>query len=247
MTTLQTPPKQPEEMPPAPMSTIPDTSSEQASQAASDKVAAETRESQLHTPFGPIVRDLQTEGAVGLLLVAQLGNSPSEMILAVRTTILDQAVGGLRPLNQYLIKLAGLVEHKITLGLFNHLALVEDHPLLHHHNAASVRIYLGSPTVDPDAVLDQLEGAHFEMFGRWRDLGDDLNHRIAPAELLKAGMGTLGEFPTPFAAALGDVLKANDIAYWTAPGEPKIGRCYLLAFDNSYLVARGFSVEQSTD
>jgi hypothetical protein len=248
MTTPQTTPNPSgpsEALPDGPMSALHATPAEQAAQDASEKIAAEMTASQLRTPFGAIVHDLQAENAVGLLLVAQLGSSPSEMLLVVRTVIHDPAVGGLRPLNQYVIKLVGLVEHKISLGLFNHLALVEDHPLLHHHNAPNVRIYLSSAAADPDTVLGEIEDTHFEMFGRWRELGDDLNHRIAPHELLKAGMGTLGEFPAPFADALCEVLKTHDISYTATPGEQKIGRCYLLAFDNSYLIARGFTVEQS--
>ena len=250
MTSPSNVPNPPDDKAIAPMSTIPAASAtpaEQTAQAAADKARAESQAEQLQTPFGPIVRELQAENAVGVLLLAQLGSSPAEIMLAVRTTILDQAAGGLRPLNQYVVRLAGLVEHKIALGLFDHIALVEDHPLLHHHNAAGVRVYLTSSAADPDAVLADIEAAHFEMFGRWRELGDDLNHRVPPQELLKAGMGTLGEFPEPFATALGEVLRAYQVGFSSAPGEAKIGHCYVLAFDNSYLIARSFAVEQSPD
>src|SRR5579863_9696913 len=137
--------------------------------------------------FEPIVHDLEADNAVGLLLAAQLGNTPSEMILMLRTAILDGAIGGLRPNGQYVIRLAGLVEHKITLGLFNHIAFVNDHPLLYHHNTPGRRIYVTSPAADPDAMLKQIETAHSEMFGQWRNWRDDLNHRAEPGEILAQG------------------------------------------------------------
>jgi len=152
--------------------------------------------------FEPIAQDLEAENAVGLLLAAQLGNTPSELILMVRTTILDAARGGLRPVGQYVIRLAGLVEHKISLGLFNHMAFVDSHPLLYHHNAPATRFYVTSPASDPDAVLSQLEAAHSEIFGHWRNLLDDLNHRAEPREILGQGMGTLGEMPAPLAESI---------------------------------------------
>ncbi|MHB8628138.1 MAG: hypothetical protein ACYDBJ_09845 [Aggregatilineales bacterium] len=197
--------------------------------------------------FEPIVRELETENAVGLLLAAQLGNTPSELILMLRTTILDAALGGLRPVGQYVIRLAGLVEHKIALGLFNHMAFVDSHPLLHHHNAPVMRIYVTSPATDPDGVLKQIDTTHSEMFGHWRDLRDDLNHRAEPRDLLAQGMGTLGEMPAPLAESIAQVLKANGVTCTLVEGEPKIGHCLLLAFDNSYLIARNFAVEKVSE
>ncbi len=197
--------------------------------------------------FAPIARELEAENAVGLLLAAQLGNTPSELILMLRTTILDAALGGLRPVGQHVIRLAGLVEHKITLGLFNHMAFVDDHPLLYHHNAPAIRIYVSSPASDPDAVLRQIEAAHSATFGRWRDLHDDLNHRAEARDILAQGVGTLGEMPAPFAETVAQVLKANGITSTQVEGEPKIGHCLLLAFDNSYLIARNFAVDNVTE
>lgn len=197
--------------------------------------------------FEPIAHDLEAENAVGLLLAAQLGNTPSELILMLRTTILDAALGGLRPVGQYVIRVMGLVEHKLSLGLFNHMAFVDSHPLLYHHNAPAMRIYVTSPAADPETVLDQIEAVHAEMFGRWRDLQDDLNHRVDPHELLRQGMGTLGEVPAPFADAITQVLTANGVTSAQVEGEPKVGHCLLLAFDNSYLIARNFSVDKVTE
>jgi len=197
--------------------------------------------------FEPIARDLEAENGVGLLLAAQLGNTPSELALMLRTTILDAALGGLRPVGQYVVRVMGLAEHKISLGLFNHLAFVDSHPLLFHHNTPAMRIYVTSPAADPADVLDQIQVAHSEMFGPWRNLRDDLNHRVDPLELLVQGMGTLGEVPAPFADAVTQVLNANGVTSSQVAGEPKIGHCLMLAFDNSYVIARNFSVDTVTE
>src|SRR5579859_4007947 len=151
--------------------------------------------------FQPIADDLSDESAVGLLLAAQLGNTPTEMALVVRTTLLDRATGSLSPVRQYVIRIGGMVEHKLTLGPFDQVAFVDDHPLLYHHNAPGVRIFISSPAADPDAVLRDIAEAYSRLFNGLRDLRSDLNHRADPRMILQQGMGTLGEVPAPFADA----------------------------------------------
>lgn len=193
--------------------------------------------------FGQLVRELQADNALGLLLAAQLGNTPSELTLVVRTTYLDAASGGLRPIGYYTIQMTSLVEHKMSLGPFNHAAALDDHPLLYHHNAPGVRVFVTSPADDPQTVMDQLEEAHYQMFGQWRSLGDDLNKRTEPQEVLQTGLGVIGEMPKPFAEVVSKLLTDQHIQNNLVEGDPKIGRFQLMAFDNSYFVARVFQVE----
>ncbi len=197
--------------------------------------------------FAQMMQEMQAESAVGLSLAAQLGSTPSELSLVLRTTLLDNSVGALRPVGYYLIKMISLTEHKMALGMFNHMAYVDDHPLLYHHNAPSYRIFVTNPAADPDAVLDQIEAAHTETFAQWRTLDQDLNKRSDPHAVLSSGMGLLMETPKPFADAVKRVLAANNIGVSLIEGEPKIGHFMLFALDNSYFVARSFSIEAVTD
>lgn len=193
--------------------------------------------------FGQLVRELQNENALGLLLAAQLGNTPSEMTLVIRTTYLDAASGGLRPIGYYTVQMTSLVDHKMALGPFNHAAALDDHPLLYDHNLPSVRVFVSTPAADPEAIMEQIEEAHSQMFGQWRTLANDLNKRAEPQDILTKGMGLIGEMPQPFAELVSKLLTEHGIQHNLIEGEPKIGHFKLLAFDNSYFVARVFNVE----
>ncbi len=197
--------------------------------------------------FLQMVSEMAEENAIGLALVAQLGSTPSEISLMFRTAILDQSVGALRPVGQYMIQIVSLVEHQLSLGLFNHFAYVDDHPLLYHHNAPSYRVFVTSVAADPDKVLAALERAYAEMFGRRRMIEEDFNERAEPQDILTAGMGLLMATPEPFAQRAIDVLKAHNVSATLLPDEPKIGHFALLAFDDSYCVGRMFTIESMRD
>ncbi len=193
--------------------------------------------------FKQLFEDLRAENALGLLLAAQLGASPSELLAILRTTTLNPASGELTPIGYYTIQMTSLIEHKITLGPFNHAALIDDHPLLYHHNVVGQKLFITSPAADPETVLDSIAQAHYEMFGRWRTLTDDLNKRIDPQTVLQNGIGLLGEFPRPFAEVVSGILTEHQIGHNRVDGDAKIGLLKLLAFDDSYFVARVFEVK----
>ncbi len=81
------------------------------------------------------------------------------------------------------------------------------------------------------------------MFGHWRTLDQDLNKRTDLETVLSSGMGLLAETPKPFADEAVRILTANGVTSTLVPAEPKIGHFRMMAFDNSYFVARGFTVE----
>jgi hypothetical protein len=193
--------------------------------------------------FTQLLDDLKSENALGLLLAAQLGSSPSELTAVLRTTTLDAASGELTPIGYYTIQMSGVIEHQLTLGPFNDAALIDDHPLLYHHNAPGVKLFIGSPAADADAVLGSIAGAYVQVFGRWRQLTDDLNKRIDADAVLQNGMGVLGEFPQPFVDTISAILTEHGISHNRVEGDPKIGRLKLLAIDDSYFIARVFEVK----
>lgn len=193
--------------------------------------------------FSQLLRELQPDNAMGLLLAAQLGNTPSELALVVRTTYLDAASGGLRPIGYYTIQMTSLAEHKLSLGPFNHAALLDDHPLLYHHNAPGVRVFVSSAAADPEALIEQIDEAHYQMFGQWRTLDGELNKRMEPKDVLTNGLGLIGEMPQPFAEAVSHVLTSHNVQHTLVESEPKIGHFKLMALDNSYFVARAFAVQ----
>ncbi len=191
-----------------------------------------------------IIEELKAENALGLLLMAQLGATPAELMLVLRTTTLDQQTGALTPIGMYQIKLGSAIEHKLTLGPFNHAAAMDDHPILYHHNHTGIRVFVTNPAEDVDATYGNLAAAYLEMFGQYRQLVQDLNQRVEPDEILEKGMGVLGEFPEPFALTAARVLHENGVKTTLVAGEAKIGGFKLLAFDNSYFVARTIDIQK---
>lgn len=194
--------------------------------------------------FNQIIEELQAENALGLLLAAQLGTTPAELSIVLRTTTLDQQTGALSPVSLYQIKLGSTIEHKLTLGPFNHAAILEDHPILYHHVHTPIRVFVTNPAENVDETYDSLAAAYIEMFGQYRQLIQDLNQRTEPDEILQSGMGMLGEFPEPFAPTAARVLHNHGVETTLIAGDAKIGGFKLLAFDNSYFVARMIDIQK---
>jgi hypothetical protein len=190
-----------------------------------------------------IAAELKAENGLGLLLAAQLGTTPSDLTVALRTATLNQQTGEVSPVTFYTVTMGGVAEHKLTLGAFAHVAMLDDHPILYHHNQRPIRVFIASPATDPEGIFDQIAASYVQVFGQYRNLTDDLNQRTEPDEVLQTGMGLLGTFPEPFAIAIAGLLQDNSIQSTLVAGDPKIGGFKLIAFDNSYFVARQIALE----
>lgn len=193
--------------------------------------------------FEQLTQEMQAEDAVGLLAAAQLGRSVNELSLVVQTTLFDRAVGGLRPQTQYVIQVSGLVEHKLSLGLFNQIGFVADHPLLYHHNLPRVRVFVGSQVADPEPLIEAINDAHSQVYDGWRDLEMDLNKLSPMDRVLRAGYGLLGEMPQPFAKAVSEVLTQHSVQHTLMEDDTPPAPMKLLVLDESYLVGADFTAD----
>ncbi len=194
--------------------------------------------------FDQLFTEMQSDDAVGLLLAAQLHNTPGEMNIVVQSTLLDHSIGRLKPQNQYVIHLINLAEHKLTLGLFDEIAFVESHPLLYHHNAPRFDVFISSAPESPESVLQEIEDAHEEILRGWRDITRDFNPMTAPDAILRTGFGFLGKMPEPVAQAVAQVLTRHNVQHNLIADETPITPMKLLAIDQSYFVAADFEIEQ---
>ncbi len=190
---------------------------------------------------------MQAEDAVGLFVAAQLGNTPEEILCVVQSTLFDRSVGGLRLQHRYVIRALGLTEHKISLGMFNTIDLIGEHPLLYHHNTPRVRVFINSRPESPDELFCAITKAHGETYDTWRDLHDDLNPLIEPEKLLAAGFGLLGEMPQPFAEAVSEVCTQYGVQHNLVVGDPPPRQMKLLSIDDSYLVASEFHIDSADE
>jgi hypothetical protein len=195
------------------------------------------------------------ETQYGVLLVAQMGGVPNEIQLIVETAAYDAAVEGLRPVADYLIRALGVFEHRLTLGVFAHGVLTQDHPLLLHHNAPRAAVHFDGQPADVHALITDISQAYVSTFLEWRNLvemPEDLNRALPLVDLLTRGTGLLGTMPLPLAERMARVLEHHGLhasLSQQANFEPRDehGRSRLakvLVLDSSYVVSLDFSFER---
>ena len=202
-----------------------------------------------------LIGELQGERDYGVLLVAQMGGVPNELQLIVETAHYDEAVEGLRPQHDYIIRALGVREHRVNLGVFGRLLFLDDHPLLYHHNTPRVAVYFDGKAEHVNELVLDISQAYVSTFGQWRhlvDMADDINRAVPMVDLLQSGYGLLGTMPKPLADRMVKVLEHHNIsatlgedASFDAADEHGRSRlAKLLLLDQSYFIALDFSVEQ---
>jgi hypothetical protein len=202
-----------------------------------------------------LLSQLEGERKYGVLLVTQMGGVPNEVQLIVETAEFDEAVQGLRPQGNYIIRALGVSEHRITLGVFGSLKILDDHPLLYHHNTPRVEVHFDGKPKDMNELVLDISQAYVSTFGPWRhlvEMDDDLNRTKPLVDLLAAGYGLLGTMPKPLAERMARVLAhhgvnaslAEDTSFETEDDHGRSKLAKLLLIDHSYVIALDFSVEQ---
>jgi hypothetical protein len=201
-----------------------------------------------------LLRELEGQNDVGVLLVSQMGGVPEEIQLVVQTAQFDEAAGGLRERTAYIIRSLGVKEHRVSLGVFGSLFFAVEHPVLHHHNEARYEIRFDGQPADANALVLDIQAAYSYVFGPWRNLGDDINREKPLFDLVQQGQGLLGTFPKTASERLVKVFKHHNMNATPSEVSPErdpnpnehgqTQRLKMLGVDDSYLIAYSFSVEQ---
>lgn len=190
---------------------------------------------------------------VGVLLVAQMGGVPQELQLVIQTATYDEAVQGLREKAPYIVRVLGVREHRVSLGVFANLFFADEHPILHHYNEPMFQIDFKGRPADPNALVLDIQTAWGATFGPWRDIAEDVNREKPLFDLLQMGGGTLGTMPKPAAERMGRVLRHHEMETTLTEvdqgrdGADEHGRerkMKLLGIDDSYFIAYEFSVDE---
>jgi len=200
--------------------------------------------------------DLEGENRQAALLVAQVGASPNELQLITQIADYDEAAGGLRPIRSYIIRVLGVLEHRIVnFGTtVNDVKIVDEHPLLYEYTTKPTAVFFRGTVENPDAVVMDIAQAHATTFYPWRHFPQYLNMEQALSTLIESGGGLLGQMPAPLAEKVVKVLEHHNLEHKTAEGEPYIklhdnpallqSTLKVLLFGGSYFVSYGFSIQE---
>lgn len=199
-----------------------------------------------------LLSELQGEKDYGVLLAVQMGGVPQELQLMVQTALYDEAAGGLRPRAQYIVRALGVVEHRVSLGMFGRFFMADEHPILFHYNLPRAAIHFEGQPKDVNELVLDIHQAYLSTFGPWREMARDLNREKPLVNLLQSGEGILGTMPKPAAERMVKVLTHHGLAarldeHNLHDGEDEHGRSRnmkLLGIDDSYLIALDFSVDE---
>lgn len=196
--------------------------------------------------------DMQAEGRQAALLIAQVGAMPSELQLIVQIAQHEEAEGGLRPIRTYIVRVLGVLEHRImNLGTTtDEVLLTADHPVLFPYSTPSSALFFKGQADDvPTTVLD-IAQEHALTFQGWRHFPDFLNVDAPLMTLLASGGGLLGQMPLPLALRLERALQAHGLETKLLQGEipakPPVAGQTLQVFvlGDSYFVSHAFSFEE---
>jgi len=194
--------------------------------------------------------ELSREDGYGVLVMSQLDAVPETLQLIIATTQEDPTTGALRDVNRYLVRVLGVIEHKISLGLFKTARLIDDHPLTYRYNTPTVGLFFRGDVQNPESVTIDLLQAYAQTFGIWHQPPMYLNPSRPLVSLLASGGDLIGEMPKPLADALESALQAHGLEtkQFTDEGVDKdehgrSQRRKAFLLDESYFVALDISVE----
>jgi hypothetical protein len=199
-----------------------------------------------------LLAELRDEDDYGIFLAAQMGGVPNELQLIIQTARFDAEKQGLRPRSQYVIRVLGIAEHRMSLGIFGRLFFADEHPILFHHNEPRQAVHFDGKAKDVNELVLDIHQAYVTTFGPWRELATDINREKPLVDLLSSGGGLLGVMPKPAAERMVKVLQHHGLnshmeEQETHEKEDEHGRSRLrklLGIDDSYFVALDFTVDE---
>lgn len=190
-----------------------------------------------------MLEELAGENDYGVLLMAQMDSVPDTIQFVVATTTHDEAAGGLRDKNRYVVRAVGVQEHQLSVGMFKSARLLDDHPLLYEYNKEPAALFFrGQPDDANELVLDIFQG-YATTFGPWRQMPTYLNLNRPLVEMVKSGGDLVGQMPRPLADRLAKAFEHHGCETKITSDKREHPDCKALLLDESYIVALDFSVD----
>ncbi|MEL7433282.1 MAG: hypothetical protein AAFN11_04990 [Chloroflexota bacterium] len=200
--------------------------------------------------------DMAGENRQAALLVAQVGAAPNELQLITQVAEYDESVDGLRPIRSYIIRVLGVLEHRINnFGVtVNEVKLHQAHPLLLEYTEKPTAVFFRGTVANPDSIVMDIAQAHATTFFPYRHFPQYLNTDQSLSALFESGGGLLGQMPTSLANRVIKILEHHNLEYKTAEGDPYIKKhdnpallqstVQVLTIGSSYFIGYGFSFQQ---
>ncbi len=195
---------------------------------------------------------LASENALGVLLMVQMDGIPETLQLMITATEVDETTGSLHDKGTFVVRALGVVEHQVSIGLFNQMRIVDgEHPLLQQHNTATAALFFRGKIKDPNEALVDVLQAYASTFGPWRHMPLYMNPDKPLLSVLSSEGDLVGSMPKPLADNIGTALEKHGVEtkQFAEPFEEvdEHGLSRLrqaLIIDESYIVALSFTVDE---
>lgn len=198
--------------------------------------------------------DLAGENRQAALLVSQVGGMPQELQIITQVAEYDEVAQGLRPIRTYIIRVLGVLEHRIVnLGTtVEDVKLETDHPLLYQYTQKPTALFFRGEIENTDSITVDMLQAYATTFGPWRQFPEYMNTDQSLQSLLKSGGGLLGQMPEALATNLQKVFEHHNLETKITQGTPYAEEhknpmqdqpLSVLVFGASYFVSYAFSFD----
>ncbi len=192
-----------------------------------------------------LVQALEDDHQIGIFLAVQMGATPQELQLVIQSADYNEETHEVTAKQGYVLRCIGVQEHRLSVGMFNRLVVVEDHPMLWNHNERYKQIYFSGESDDVDGFMLELNQLYGQHYGMMRNLADNINRMAPLGTLLERGSGLLGEMPISMAEKVGALLERYGYEVNlldTEQKDPPI-QFKLLVIDDSYFIAQMYSAD----
>ena len=203
--------------------------------------------SDLEATLQEITEILEVDHKIGILIAAQMGGTPQELQLIVQIAHYDNDARTVTPEDTFIVRCIGVQEHRISLGMFNRMLAVEEHPLLWNYNYPFQEVYFHGQTDDVDGLMLELNQLYGQHYGIYRSLADDVNRNAPLGKILQSGHGMLGEMPLPMAEKVKELFERYNLTVSFLTSEQHEQSHYpgkLLVIDDSYFIAHMYSADR---
>jgi hypothetical protein len=143
------------------------------------------------------------------------------------------------------IDFLGKLEHHFVLNEPVCFNILEEHPVLLNYQHPWLKLYVSSPSSDPQGDLAEICKLLEAYSSSWRSPMEYLNPYFSSETILRTGFGLLLEAPDPLAMQVSTRLAERGISTNCHPARPAIDGVKALVIGRNFVVASDFRVQET--